>query len=472
MKKDNKFIINLRIIIFIFLLSTVFTGKASAAIIYQDTFNGVAGTPLEVYNSNYIKYSGSDSMFLTGNNSVYTPNYALEYYNGTFTSTQGIQFDFTTNFSQGNTQQWGVEVYAHGPGNRSEDIYLHIGTDGGANIIDENNAHQINFPAGYFHDNTTYTFFVSYNGSTAVIYLNGNQVHSFNGNYDTSHSNGSFALQLRNYACIGNLYYTDSTTPLSSGAPSYLSCPIPIINQPPSIGSFTAPQDPTAVNSNINISATFTDTNASDTHTGVWDWGDSATSNGSVTENNGSGTISGTHTYASAGVYTVTLTVTDNSNASATTSYKYIVVYDPNSGFLTGSGSFNSQVGAYTSNQSATGELKFGIQSKYTANNNTPEGKIKLDFKTANFSFDSTSYQWLVITGTKAQLKGTGTINGSGSYNILITALDETQTEGVDKVRIKITDSLNNVIYDNQAGDPDGADPTTSITKGSLKIHN
>lgn len=101
-----------------------------------------------------------------------------------------------------------------------------------------------------------------------------------------------------------------------------------------------------------------------------------------------------------------------------------------------------------------------------------PTGKIKLDFKIANFSFDLTSLQWLTINGDKAQLKGTGTINGLGNYTILITAFDGTQAGGVDKIRIKITDSSNNLIYDSQLGDSNTADPTTPITKGSLKIHH
>ncbi|MCU0487070.1 MAG: hypothetical protein MUC85_13280, partial [Anaerolineales bacterium] len=82
--------------------------------------------------------------------------------------------------------------------------------------------------------------------------------------------------------------------------------------------------------------------------------------------------------------------------------------------------------------------------------------------------FKSTSYDWLVIAGTKAQYKGTGTINGAGEYKFILTAIDGSP----DKFRIKIWDKVTGeVIYDNQAGARDAADPVTAIGGGSIVIH-
>lgn len=258
----------------------------------------------------------------------------------------------------------------------------------------------------------------------------------------------------------------------NQGATGVGTAIIIVNNAPPTVGVITAPTNPVRVNTTTTASANFTDPGVLDTHTAVWNWGDNTTSTGTITENNGSGSVSGTHIYATAGIYTVSVTVTDNHGASGTASYSSIIAYDPSAGSITGSGSFNSQAGAYVPNTTATGQLKFNVHAKYKGNNVAPTGKIKLDFKKANFSFDSTSLQWLVINGNKAQLKGTGTINGSGNYAIFITGLDGAKKGEADKIRIKITDSSNSVIYDNQPGDPDTANPTTPITKGSLKIHN
>jgi len=77
--------------------------------------------------------------------------------------------------------------------------------------------------------------------------------------------------------------------------------------------------------------------------------------------------------------------------------------------------------------------------------------------------------------GAKAQYKGTGTVNGAGNYNFLLTATDGQQPGGggVDKFRIKIINKTTNlVVYDNVGGsdDIDSANPQ-AISGGSIVIH-
>jgi hypothetical protein len=69
----------------------------------------------------------------------------------------------------------------------------------------------------------------------------------------------------------------------------------------------------------------------------------------------------------------------------------------------------------------------------------------------ANLEFHSTSYQWLVVAGAKAQYKGSGTMNGSGEYGFLLTAAippmkiapksQEIATVGISAARILPTSS-------------------------------
>ncbi|MFP6582625.1 MAG: hypothetical protein VCD00_08720 [Candidatus Hydrogenedentota bacterium] len=67
--------------------------------------------------------------------------------------------------------------------------------------------------------------------------------------------------------------------------------------------------------------------------------------------------------------------------------------------------------------------------------------------------------------------KGTGTLNGGGGYQFMLTAHDTDP----DKFRIRIfydvIGSGEVTVYDNQIGDADDADATTLITKGSIQIH-
>jgi hypothetical protein len=73
----------------------------------------------------------------------------------------------------------------------------------------------------------------------------------------------------------------------------------------------------------------------------------------------------------------------------------------------------------------------------------------------------------------RAQYKGFGTINGSGNYRFMLTAIDGQSLGGGghDKFRIKIWSDGGGLVYDNQMNDPDSNDPTTVLGGGSIVIH-
>ncbi len=120
-----------------------------------------------------------------------------------------------------------------------------------------------------------------------------------------------------------------------------------------------------------------------------------------------------------------------------------MVVYDPAAGFVTGGGWINSPAGAYAADPTLTGKANFGFVSKYQKGATVPTGKTEFQFKAGGLNFQSTSYDWLVVAGAKAQYKGTGTVNGVGGYGFMLTAIDGQQPGGggVDKFRIKIWDA-------------------------------
>jgi PKD repeat protein len=226
----------------------------------------------------------------------------------------------------------------------------------------------------------------------------------------------------------------------------------------------------------INVSSKFTDPGTLDSHTAVWNWGDGTTSVGTVTEANGSGSVTDSHTYTKAGVYTVTLTVTDDDGGSDQSLFQYVVVYDPNGGFVTGGGWIDSPAGAYVADPAMTGKANFGFVSKYQKGATVPTGDTEFQFKAGNLNFKSRNYEWLVISGgSRAQYKGSGTINGGGDYGFLLTATDGQASGGGgnDKFRIKIWNKATGaVVYDNQPLAGDDATPTTALQGGSIVIHS
>jgi len=226
----------------------------------------------------------------------------------------------------------------------------------------------------------------------------------------------------------------------------------------------------------VSFTGSFSD-NAGDTHTAQWLF-DSFPVTATVNEANGQ--VSAGCTFSSPGVYLVQLRVTDSCGNTATASTvsglpAMVVIYDPNGGSVTGGGWLNSPAGAYTSQPTLTGKASFGFVSKYQKGATVPVGETEFQFQVANFNFHSSSYEWLVISGARAQYKGSGTANNAGSYGFILTAIDGQVSGGggVDKFRIKIWDKSNHdaIVYDNQLGASDSGDPTTAIAGGSIVIH-
>src|SRR5258705_10717995 len=90
-----------------------------------------------------------------------------------------------------------------------------------------------------------------------------------------------------------------------------------------------------------------------------------------------------------------------------------------------------------------TGKANFGFVSKYKKGSSAPEGETEFQFKAGNLNFHSAVYDWLVIAGGKAQFNGSGTINGFGDYQVLLSTLDGDLKGGggLGKFRIKVTNN-------------------------------
>lgn len=232
-------------------------------------------------------------------------------------------------------------------------------------------------------------------------------------------------------------------------------------NTPPVVEDID-PADPINIDDQpIEVSADFTDADdlsGEDNYTCTADHGD-VMAPGAV-----DGTVTGMtctgpgHIYPAAGVYEVTVEVTDEDGGTGSAT-GFIVIYDPAEGFVTGGGWIDSPVGADGANPLATGKATFGFVSKYKKGATTPTGKTEFQFKAGDLNFHSDTYEWLVVGGPLAQFKGTGTINGEGTYDFLIRATDGALSGGgPDQFRMQIFGR-----YDNGADQDLGA--------GSIVIH-
>lgn len=228
-------------------------------------------------------------------------------------------------------------------------------------------------------------------------------------------------------------------------------------NTAPSI-TVAGPAGPLAVGSLVEVTVSIDDPDQAEVLSCQLDWG-VGTASSVVAED---GRCSFTGDDLPVGVHDVAVTVSDREGATDHGEVM-VVVYDPNGGFVTGGGWFESPAGALASDPDASGRANFGFVSKYQKGTSVPAGNTQFRFQAGDLDFHSTSYEWLVVVGSDfARFKGTGTIEGEGRYTFMIWAGDG----GPDTFRIKIyTESATGeqVVYDNGTNLP--------IAGGNVVVH-
>lgn len=228
---------------------------------------------------------------------------------------------------------------------------------------------------------------------------------------------------------------------------------VAVSNVAPIITSVSGPIAPIALDSpaaTVNIIVNFTDVGSKDAHTCTFVWDDGSPNTVVNAPGTGNGSCTASHSYTTSGVNTVGVTVNDDDTGSATSNWEFVIIYDPQGGFVTGGGWIDSPAGAYKPDETLSGKATFGFVSKYKKGATVPTGNTEFQFHAAGFNFHSQSYEWLVVNqnSSNAQFKGVGTINGDGSYKFMLWAGDGNP----DTFRIKIwwEDSAGeHVIYDN-----------------------
>jgi K(+)-stimulated pyrophosphate-energized sodium pump len=173
-----------------------------------------------------------------------------------------------------------------------------------------------------------------------------------------------------------------------------------------------------------------------------------------------------------AGVYKLQVHGSDELGNVASEKSIVLIVYDPD-GIATGDGSIKSPVGAYTAGSTLTGKATFKFDVQYRKGDRLPTGQTEFTFSAADMTFKSTSYDWLVVSESKARCKGTGTINGSGKYGFMLIVVDESREASKSKkFRMKIWDkTTGKTVYDNNLGYPEDITPTTVVSGGNVEVN-
>jgi hypothetical protein len=239
----------------------------------------------------------------------------------------------------------------------------------------------------------------------------------------------------------------------ASGNSSTCTFTVTVVDTTPPVISIIAPE-PYVLYAVENLVPDFA---ATDSGSGVFDcWG-------TLTDSYGySGDVDSGFT-PEAGVYNLVVKAVDFAGNYTESEPVLFVVFDSDGGFVTGGGWIYSEPGAYAPDTTLEGKANFGFVSKYKKGATVPTGNTEFVFQAGDLNFHSSSYQWLVVTGSNyARFKGTGTINGSGDYKFMLWAGDNEP----DTFRIKIwweENDIENIVYDNGMNQP--------IEGGSIIVH-
>ncbi|MBN1661497.1 MAG: PKD domain-containing protein, partial [Anaerolineae bacterium] len=214
-----------------------------------------------------------------------------------------------------------------------------------------------------------------------------------------------------------------------------------------------------AINTDILFDGSGSSDADGDSLTYDWDLGDGGIAAG----------VNPAHSYTAVGIYNVCLTVNDGALDSEQ-ACALAVVYDPDGGFVIGGGWIDSPAGAYMPDPDLSGKATFGFVSKYKKGASVPEGNTEFQFQAGGFNLHSDRYDWLVVdkSGTTAQFKGSGTVNGlldpnGNPYKFMLWATDSAP----DTFRIKIwwedDEGVEHDVYDNGFNQ--------AIGGGSIVVH-
>lgn len=267
----------------------------------------------------------------------------------------------------------------------------------------------------------------------------------------------------------------------------------PQLGPPPTTGNvapvllISAPGDGDAfaAGAPVTVTGDFTDADAADTHSCSIDWQLAATA-GTVTEASGAGSCVGSFSYPTPGTYTIMLAVIDNAGNSSTDTVSVSITQaapppppppppppapSPNAGSVRGDGFASLQPGTLAKQTRRPPTIWLAVNSWVSQHSNNPRGAVEIVVPNADLRLRSSAVERLLVTGSKAEIRGRARLNKKGEYQFLVVVLDGSRTgrERRDRVRVKVWNAAG-VLLDTDPGAPDDREPKVELTRGRIHL--
>ncbi len=175
--------------------------------------------------------------------------------------------------------------------------------------------------------------------------------------------------------------------------------------------------------------------------------------------------VAGLDAWSTPTLHTVCVRAKDTAGSLGASECSLLAVYDPNGGFVTGSGAVDVGAGMDLDSPSASGCGTFAFVAKYHKGQSTPDGNLGFRFKAGDLIFDSTRMDWLVVTGEpRAIFRGEGRLNNASTCKFEVDAWAGSfgQAPG---------DAFGLKLYSCSNGKDRLHLPAVPLSEGSIKIH-
>ncbi len=118
------------------------------------------------------------------------------------------------------------------------------------------------------------------------------------------------------------------------------------------------------------------------------------------------------------------MTLTNDVGSEVRARFRFVVVYDPTGGFVTGGGWIHPDDGSVYPGMDAADKVSLGFNVKYLPNSTNPQGKLNVQL--GDMHVHSDAINWLVITiENESHFSGTATIdNGTELFPFRVNLFD------------------------------------------------
>ncbi len=215
-----------------------------------------------------------------------------------------------------------------------------------------------------------------------------------------------------------------------SGAATAVAFDLTVDNVAPTITSVAGPVGPVAVGVPVTVTVGYTDPGA-ESHEVASDWGDG----NSDTLSDAPSPAAASHAYTTPGVYVVELGVTDEDGGWDSSSFTYVVVYDPDGGFVTGGGHLRPDGDDEYPGVADGKKANFGFNARYQ--HGEPDGHLNAHL--GDLHVELVDLAWLALADDWALFQGTATIDGSDDVHpIEVLATESGGPGGSDTFRLRV----------------------------------